>query len=921
MTLALVLLACGLVFFDFLFGNRLFIFPRVGSDTYYQYWPYGQHVGELLRSGHLPWWSFGPGLGNQMDLPRLLLNPYLALVDLLPSRWHPSALALKAVLECVGAALAWRLYLQALNIRGTALVLFPLLFAFNGYLTLWGQHDEFGLVFTLVPLALYTFELMLIRGKHWPLVLSLAYFMAANLYFFWMFSLFLAPFAVLRYLTVFPFRWRPTLAWFGRLAACFAAAALLSAWIVVPMVLQLLNSPRVDPGLQVGITALFSLPVYVSGALRLFSNNVLGSDIWFRGPMNYYELPQLYAGLLPLLLAPQVFRMAGRRETIGLAIGSALILASLLSPFVCLMFNGFAAVSHRHSFLAIVFVLYLAARAFQELSGGAALSRRLLVATYVVLSLPFAGVMAANLLVRLDLLPHRLDEIALAAMRDALPLATLDDMQRTVREEILPVLTRELFKVFLLLTAYTAVLCMDSVAKRQSLLRLLVLLAVTEAVMLTWPTHNRRITLDKGYPAARQGYYDDSFDASRELKQRDPSLYRVHKTYESVFLNDGLIQGYYGTSSYLPLQPPSVLAFYEGMNIPLFRFSPSYAPGFGSRPMLNTLVGVKYVMSRSPLSWPGYTLVGTNGGVRVYENDERLPIGFSYRYALDPREFRRLPDILRQFALLQGLVPGSDAGASKGGPAGYPVLTMDDRARLETEELLAPGSVARSAATDADLRVTGPAAVTVIPRGDDPRLLVPVRTPQVGVSVSFDVVSEVSAPFHLSLGGGASAPAAPSGEKLDVYRGRGRYEVCLFPGAASTGLCIRFPGQGGAYELENLSVRRFPFALYKEAIAARRRGALEITRFEQDRLMGSVTADGPEMLFLSIPYAPGWSARRNGRPVAVQQINLGFIGVPLERGPNTVELRFVPPGLRWGCVVSLAAALLAGGMCIVRRAR
>ncbi len=35
------------VFLPFIFGNRLFIFTRIASDTYYQYWPFDKHISDM----------------------------------------------------------------------------------------------------------------------------------------------------------------------------------------------------------------------------------------------------------------------------------------------------------------------------------------------------------------------------------------------------------------------------------------------------------------------------------------------------------------------------------------------------------------------------------------------------------------------------------------------------------------------------------------------------------------------------------------------------------------------------------------------------------------------------------------------------------------------------------------------------------
>lgn len=85
-------------------------------------------------------------------------------------------------------------------------------------------------------------------------------------------------------------------------------------------------------------------------------------------------------------------------------------------------------------------------------------------------------------------------------------------------------------------------------------------------------------------------------------------------------------------------------------------------------------------------------------------------------------------------------------------------------------------------------------------------------------------------------------------------------------------------------------------------------------------LSGDVTGTKQRsLLYLSIPDTPGWTAKVNGKPVAiksvlsaqslipVKQTYNGMIGVPLKQGRNHVILTYTTPGLKVGAIVSLAS--------------
>ena len=72
-------------------------------------------------------------------------------------------------------------------------------------------------------------------------------------------------------------------------------------------------------------------------------------------------------------------------------------------------------------------------------------------------------------------------------------------------------------------------------------------------------------------------------------------------------------------------------------------------------------------------------------------------------------------------------------------------------------------------------------------------------------------------------------------------------------------------------------------------------------------LSATVAAKSKGDLFFTIPYDKGWSAKVDGKVVPVKQAQTGFMTVPLSEGSHTVQLRFVPQGLKIGVVCFLSA--------------
>lgn len=78
-------------------------------------------------------------------------------------------------------------------------------------------------------------------------------------------------------------------------------------------------------------------------------------------------------------------------------------------------------------------------------------------------------------------------------------------------------------------------------------------------------------------------------------------------------------------------------------------------------------------------------------------------------------------------------------------------------------------------------------------------------------------------------------------------------------------------------------------------------------------------AAGDETLLISIPYADGWQATVNGKPQRIHRLYGGLMGLDVDKGANDIEMRFVPPGLRAGIVITVLSSGAAICIALLRR--
>ena len=65
-----------------------------------------------------------------------------------------------------------------------------------------------------------------------------------------------------------------------------------------------------------------------------------------------------------------------------------------------------------------------------------------------------------------------------------------------------------------------------------------------------------------------------------------------------------------------------------------------------------------------------------------------------------------------------------------------------------------------------------------------------------------------------------------------------------------------------------------------------------------------------ELLFLSIPYDEGWSFRVDGKPAECEKIAKGFMALRIGKGQHEIEMKYFPPGLKLGILISVLALII-----------
>ena len=111
------------------------------------------------------------------------------------------------------------------------------------------------------------------------------------------------------------------------------------------------------------------------------------------------------------------------------------------------------------------------------------------------------------------------------------------------------------------------------------------------------------------------------------------------------------------------------------------------------------------------------------------------------------------------------------------------------------------------------------------------------------------------------------------------------------------------------FRLEGVEVYALPMEPFAKQADALRANAMKDLQQGTNRFFGTMEMQQDGVLCLAVPYSKGWSARVYGQTVPVEQINLRYMGIPLQAGSHQVEFRYFTPGLKAGSFLFVGTAL------------
>jgi hypothetical protein len=193
--LTLVSAICLILFFKYIFGDYLYIFVDIGSDTINSYYPFLNFLNRHINDG-FSLYSFNLGVGKSV-LSYLLVDPFSIFIYICPNEYIASSIIFSIILKILFLSFTSYKFLELLFKQRFLAIVGALAIAFSGFFILWGQHYIFSSTFIYVPLLLYGFELFLQKNKKLVLIIASA-FSILTIYVFFQISIFFCIYIIIR---------------------------------------------------------------------------------------------------------------------------------------------------------------------------------------------------------------------------------------------------------------------------------------------------------------------------------------------------------------------------------------------------------------------------------------------------------------------------------------------------------------------------------------------------------------------------------------------------------------------------------------------------------------------------------------------------------------------------------------------------
>ena len=638
--LSIIAIIAFIVFKDYIYFKKLYLFKDIGSDSINIAYPQLIHISDYLRSDGIPKWSFNQGMGQNI-FPSFS-DPFSAFLFLLSRENIGYGIVYTELLKIILAGIFFYLFLKKISLSEYSAIIGGILYSFSGFIIVGSCWNIFSTEAFYLALLLFSFE-KLFQNNQW-ILFTIAITLIAMLQPFdlYLYGLFLFIYIIFRYFEEDKQQFKKFSMLLLKIIGLGLLGVAISSIIVVSDIMQMLDSPRVA-GDSSYLNTLISKPMfgfeheeygrghYITAIMRLFSSDLMGTGSDFKGWYNYLEAPLFYCGLITLLLVPQIFNFIDKKKKILYSFFLAIFIIPVIFPYFRYSYWLFTGDYYRaYSFLVGLVLLLLGIKSLNYININSKVNLKIIIISLVILLI--------FLYYPYEYLQHK---------------------------NILNESLRNTIAAFLVI--YAILIYFLQYKKVKIIIQLLLIIVVfIELTYLSNISVNNRSVIKDFEVKQKIGYNDYTNDAVAYLNLKDKNFFRVNKDFFSgpaihSSINDSKVQKFRGTSSYSSFNQKYYIKFLQELNIidGSNESQTRWAQGLTNRPLLHSFASIKYAFTKtnkSPLLNMGYDSITTIGDVKIFKNKYCLPLGFAYSKYITYSNFKKLSNLQKNVVLYKAFV-------------------------------------------------------------------------------------------------------------------------------------------------------------------------------------------------------------------------------------------------------------------------
>ncbi|MFD0896198.1 YfhO family protein [Loigolactobacillus binensis] len=193
-------------------------------------------------------------------------------------------------------------------------------------------------------------------------------------------------------------------------------------------------------------------------------------------------------------------------------------------------------------------------------------------------------------------------------------------------------------------------------------------------------------------------------------------------------------------------------------------------------------------------------------------------------------------------------------------------------------------------------------------------------------TITYTFTPPTNDPYYLSIGSNLNSKAVSfsvNGKALQQYDTfRDTVIVDLAAAQKNKPLKLTITLNQNEVWLQNFQLNHFHTAAFSAGIRQLQASPWKLTKNQNINLSGHITiAKAKQVMMTTIPATDGWRATVDGKTVKIKTALDTFIAIPLNKGSHTVTLRYWPPYLNLGILITASTLGIDLGYAYYRHRR